>query len=317
MFSFINFIQSILAKLKKNKGIWFTILTVSSILGVLISISLMNMMTNDVAKKTYLEVHRVDVTQLGNILDNRYDSLLSVGGVIAIHPDIIKNIQSKSDQSVYDILLATETTINKRVNIEPIQVRYYATDFKASKSENLEYANLVMDTQTSVSGIVVNSNGVRIVAITPVNDGNRTIGAIEISQDIVAIKQAFDNLGKEFTFILDKSQLVFMDLGTKQGMTQDISDRYKIFFHDYNPQFFTNLRKIDLDHLQRDKYFVDHNYFTTVDETVDIDGKVIGLFLIGESAQDANSFVNITKNLIGSVTTVALGLVISLILFMF
>ena len=87
-----------------------------------------------------------------------------------------------------------------------------------------------MDTQTSVSGIVVNSNGVRVIAITPISDGNNTVGAIEISQDIVAIKKAFDNLGKEFTFILDKSQLVFMDLGTKQGMTQDISEQYKIFF---------------------------------------------------------------------------------------
>ena len=317
MFSFINFIQSILAKLKKNKGIWFTILTVSSILGVLISISLMNMMTNDVARKTYLEVHRVDITQLSNILDNRYDSLLSIGGVIAIHPDIINNIKSKSDKSVNDILLAAETTINERINISPIQVRYYAGSYKASKSENTEYANLVIDTQTSISGIVVNSNGVRIIGITPINDGNNTVGAIEISQDIVSIKQAFDKLGKEFTFILDKSQLVFMDLGTKQGMTQDINDRYKIFFHDYNPQFFTNLRKIDLEYLQREKYFVDANYYTTVDETVDIDGKGIGLFLIGESAKEANSFVNITKNLISSVTTVALGLVISLILFMF
>ena len=317
MFSFLNFIQSILAKLKRNKGVWFTLLTVASVLGVLISISLMNMMTNDVAKKTYLEVHRVNVTQLGNILDNRYDSLLSIGGVIALHPDIIKNIQTQSDKSVNDILLANEATINERVNIEPLQVRYYATDYKASKSENAEYANLVMDTQTSVSGIVVNSNGVRIIAITPISDGNVTLGAIEISQDIVAVKQAFDNLGKEFAFILDKSQLVFMDLASKQGMTQDIGERYKIFFHNYNPQFFTNFRKLDLDLLQREKYIVDINYYTTSDETVDIDGKEIGLFLIGEASKDANSFVNITKNLIGSVTTVALGLVISLILFMF
>jgi hypothetical protein len=100
-------------------------------------------------------------------------------------------------------------------------------------------------------------------------------------------------------------------------MTQDIDEKYKIFFHSYNPQFFTNLRKIDLDELQREKYWVDDNYYTTYDEAIDINGKEIGLFVIGEDAQSANSFVNITKNLIGSVTTVALGLVISLILFMF
>jgi hypothetical protein len=108
-----------------------------------------------------------------------------------------------------------------------------------------------------------------------------------------------------------------MDLETKQGMTQDINDKYKIFFHKYNPQFFTNIRKIDLEVLQREKYSVNDSYYTTYDETVDINGKAIGLFMIGEEASSANSFVNITKNLISSVTTVALGLVISLILFMF
>jgi hypothetical protein len=131
------------------------------------------------------------------------------------------------------------------------------------------------------------------------------------------VKNTFDRLGKEFVFILDKSQLVFMNLESKQGMTQDIDEKYKIFFHEYNSQFYTNLRKINLEKLQREKYAIDENYYTTYEETVDINGKSVGLFLIGEEAGSANSFVNITKNLIGSVTTVALGLVISLILFMF
>lgn len=317
MFSFINFIQSILSKLKKNKGLWFTLLTVASVIGVLTSITLMNIMTSDVAKKTYLEVHRVDTTELNNVLDSRYDSLLAVGGVLAIHPDIVANIKTKSDKSINDLLEKAKTTINDRVNLDPINVNYYASDYKSTLSQNETYAELVMNTQTSVTGIVVNADGVRLIAISPIVDANKTIGAIEVSQSIHSIKNAFDRLGKEFVFILDKSQLVFMDLETKQGMTQDIDDKYKIFFHNYNPQFFTNLRKIDLDLLQREKYSVDDSYYTTVDETVDIDGKSIGLFMIGEEAGTANSFVNITKNLIGSVTTVALGLVISLILFMF
>jgi len=317
MFSFINFLQSILSKLKQNKGLWFTLLTVASVVGVLVSITLMNIMTSDVAKKTYLEVHRVDVTQLNNILDTRYDSLLSIGGVVAIHPDIIVNLKTKSDASINDLLDKAKKTINDRVHLDPIEINYYAKSYKATKSQNETYADLVMNTQTSITGIVVNSTGVRLIAITPITDANVTIGAIEISQSVVAVKNDFDRLGKEFAFILDKSQLVFMSLETKQGMTQDINEKYKIFFHNYNPQFFTNIRKINLDELQREKYSIDDNYYTTYDETVDIDGKTVGLFIIGEEAGSANSFVNITKNLIGSVTTVALGLVISLILFMF
>ncbi len=317
MFSFVKFIQSILSRLKKNKGLWFTLLTVLSVLGVLISISLMNIMTEDVEHETYMQVHRVDTTQLQNILDNRYDSLLSIGGVVAIHPDIIQNIKTKSDKSINDILNNVETTINQRVNIEPIAIRYYASSYKATKSQNEKYAALVMETKTSITGMVINEEGLRIIAITPIEDGNSTIGAIEISQDIVTVKNDFDKLGKEFVFLIDKSQLVFMSLGAKQGNTQDIDDKYKIFFHKYNSQFYTNIRNINLETLFREKYSVNDRYYSTIDEAVDINGKAVGLFILGENTQSANSFVNITKSLISSVTTVALGLVISLILFMF
>ncbi len=317
MFSFLKFLQSIINKVQRNKGLWFTILTVTSIIGVLISITLINMMTTNVANKIYAQVHRVNTNQLENILETRYDSLLSVGGVVAIDPQIIQNIKTKSDKSIHDILLKMQKAINTRVNIDPVKLNYYAASYKTSNSENFKYANLVIETKTSISGIVVNRDGVRVIAITPITDGNATIGAIEISQSIVVVKNDFEKLGKELAFIIDKSQLVFIDLKYKQGMLQDINDRYKIFFHDYNPQFYSHIRKIDLNLLQRQKYIVDNSYYITYDDTTDIDGKDIGLFIIGESTKEANSFVNITKNLISSVTTVAIGLVISLILFMF
>ena len=164
---------------------------------------------------------------------------------------------------------------------------------------------------------MVNSTGLRIIAITPIEDGNTTIGAIEISQSIVAVKNDFERLGKEFVFLLDKSQLVFVSLASKQGNIQEIDERYKIYFHNYDAQFYTNLRSINLEKLLVDKYSVDNKYYTTIDEAVDIDGKTVGLFVLGTNSKEANSFVNITNNLISSVTTVALGLVISLILFMF
>lgn len=317
MFSLIKFLQSLVQKIKKNKGIWFTTLTVLSVSGVLVSISLINIMTSNVSHKTYMQVHRVDTMELENILDTRYDSLLSIGGVMALYPDIVANIKSKSDKSVNDLLKQAAKTINEKVNISPIVARYYAKDYTSTLAENAKYADLVINTTTSVTGLVINSNGARIVAITPIQDGNVTIGALEISQDIATLKDDFERLGKEFTFIVDKSQLVFMDLGTKQGNMQDINEKYKIFFHKYNSQFYTNIRDVDLELLDREKYHVDPKYFTTSQEAVNINGKPIGLFVLGENSDEANSFVNITKNLISSVTTVAIGLVISLILFMF
>ena len=317
MFSFINFIQSILNNLKQNKGLWFSILTVTSIIGVLVSISLINMMSKDVAHKTYMQVHRVDTTQLSNLLDTKYDTLLAIGGIISIHPDVIANIKSKSNKSINDILLHAQETINDKVNIDPISIHYYAKGFQATKSENQQYADVVIDTQTSITGIVINLSGPRILTITPIVDGNATIGAIEVSQDISSVRESFEKMGKEFAFILNKAQLVFINLENKQGMMQDIDDDHKIFYHKYNPQFYTNIQKLDLELLENKKYIDGDAFFTTYDEAIDINGKRIGLFIIGESAEQTDSFVHITQSLISSITTVALGLVISLILFMF
>jgi len=316
MFSLIKFTQSLIERLKKNKGLWFTLLTVISVMGIFISMTLINRMSTDVAKKTYLQEHRVDVSQLENILDLKYDSLLSIGGIVSIHPDIIANIKTRSDQSVDDLLLKAQKAINEKV-LNPIELHYYASQYKTKNAENHKYADVAMDTQTSITGIVVNRKGIKIIAITPIIDNNTSIGAIEVSEPISSLRNAFEKMGKEFVFILDKSQLVFIDLETKQGMLQNINDDYVIFYHNYNPQFFNNLKKVPFDILLQQKYFVDDNYYTTYDEAADIDGKKIGLLIIGESAQETNSFVNITKNLINSITTVALGLVISLILFMF
>lgn len=317
MFSFINFIQSILKRIKQNKGLWFTILTVVSTFGIALSMFLINFMSSNVAEKTYMKVHRVNSTHLENILDQKYDALLSISNIMSIHPDIIANIKSRSDKSINTYLQMAQKTINEAVGMDPIKIHYYAKDFRASTSENFKYADVVIASQTAISGIVVNKIGTRVLVMTPVIDNNQTIGAIEISQDISSVKNTFEKFGKDFVFLIDKSQLVYIDLEFKQGMLQDINEQLKIFFHDYSPTFYTYLMHVDYEMLRQEKYHVDKSYYINYNEAVDIDGKVIGGYVIGEQGEENDSFVNITQDLIKSVTTVALGLVISLILFMF
>ncbi|MFT7860740.1 MAG: hypothetical protein ABXS93_07370, partial [Sulfurimonas sp.] len=138
MFSFINFIQSLIKKMKQNKGLWFTTLTLVSTFGILASMFLINYMSNNVAQKIYMKVHRVNSTHLENILDQKYDTLLSISEVIAIQPDITANINSKSDKSINDYLETAQETINKTLGSDPVMVHYYAKEFKASKSENFK-----------------------------------------------------------------------------------------------------------------------------------------------------------------------------------
>jgi len=317
MFSFIKSLQSIKLYLKKNKWMWFTALTVASAGGVLASMIFINSMTQDVAKKTYLEEHRLDTNLLDNFLVSRYESLLAIGSIVSLNADIMDSIKLKNDAKVVDILTANAKSINAKTNISPIKIKYYAKDYKASDSQNNEFADLVMSSNQNISGIVANRDGIRLIGITPVHDSNSTIGAIEISQSIHAVKVDFERLGKEFIFVLNKNQLVFLDIAHKTDTYHDIDETYKVAFHNYDSKFYQNLQRLNIEEVVVRKYEANKEFYTTYDETIDLNGRQIGLFFIGESSIGGSSFVQITKNMINTITTVALGLVISLILFIF
>ena len=321
MFSFVKFLQSIKSYMKTKKWLWFTMLTFGSAAGVFISIVLINIMTKDVAKQTFMEEHRLDSNLLHSFVTARYDSLLSIGAIVSINTEVVTRIGEKADKTLIALLDKTAKNINEKTNISPIKIKYYARDYKAGLSENNEFAELVISSKQNISGIVVNKDGVRFVGITPVEikvkDKIETIGAIEVSQSIHALKSDFERLGKEFIFVLNKNQLVFLDIAHKTDTYNDIDETYKVAFHNYDSKFYVNLQKLSIEELVAQKYINNQSFYTTYDETIDLNGREIGLFFIGESAANANSFVQITKNMINSVTTVALGLIISLILFMF
>ena len=319
MFSLIKWLQQFSSNLKKNKGFWFTTLTVLSASGIFISMYLINTMTSRVATKTYFEERRVDLAQLNNFMSNHYNQLLTIGSVISIDTNIIKFFKTANKNGIEKSFDKTIESINDHITTSELKARYYFKDpkFDSNKSENRQFAQMVIETDTPLSGVVVNKDGVRLIGIIPIDENNITIGAIEVSKSIHTLKDDFINMGKEFAFIIDKHQLVFLDLLHKTGMYQDIDDLYKIAFHNYDSNFYVNVQNFDLKEMIREKYRNDSKYFTTYEEITDLNGRIIGLALVGEDAKNANSFVKITENMINSVTTVALGLVISLIMFMF
>jgi len=317
MFSFVKMLHSIKDLIKRKKWLWFTFLSFGSAAGVLVSMLFINSMTNDVAKQTFMEEHRLEGNLLYGYMTARYDNLLSIGNILSMNPKVISNINDKADKTLNDYLIKTTKNINDHAHIAPILIKYYAKDYKATRSQNYEFSDLVISSKQNITGLVVNKDGVRLAAITPVMDKKKVIGALEISQSIHALKGDFERIGKEFVFVLNKNQLVFLDIAHKTDVYSDIDETYKVAFHNYDSKFYLNLQDLSVEALEEQKFVNNQSYYTTYNETIDLNGRKIGLFVMGESSQNANSFVSITKNMINSVTLVALGLVISLILFMF
>ena len=53
MFSFIKSIQNLLAELKKRKALWFTTISIVSILGIMLCLYLLTTITSNIAKEVY------------------------------------------------------------------------------------------------------------------------------------------------------------------------------------------------------------------------------------------------------------------------
>jgi len=317
MFSFIKWIQATLSLVKRNKGLWFTALTTLSTMGILISIYIINTMTANVAHETYLEERRVDVSQLDSLIFSYYDNLLNYGSIISINRELIQGLQTKDSKKINKLLTKITKTINANADISPLTLRFYAKNYEVEGNQNIDIAKMTIETGQSASGIVVNRDGVKILGMVPVMENNVSIGALEVTQSIHVLKDEFEIRGKEFTFILARTQLVFLDLEHKSGNYKEINDDFSVSFHEYDSSFYLNVSKLNFDNLRLEKYINNAEFYTTYDDVYDIQGVPIGMALIGEDADSSNSFVKITKNMINSVTTVALGLIISLILFMF
>ena len=74
MFSFIKAIQNLLSELKKKKGLWFTLLTLLAISGIVLSMYLLTSMTKSVGKEVYLNMSTVYKSSLEHKLEDKQTS---------------------------------------------------------------------------------------------------------------------------------------------------------------------------------------------------------------------------------------------------
>ena len=178
MFSFIKWFQDLSSKIKKNKGLWFTTLSILSTSGILITMTLIHQLTNSVAKETYLEERRIDLQLVDALLAKHYDKLLSFSATFSADKDVIKYFKKKNEKNLQDRLNTIISTVNN-VTTDSIQsTYYYAENQKKNISKNEKFAQIVIDSKQNISGVVINSDGVKIIAIIPIIENNQTLGAL-------------------------------------------------------------------------------------------------------------------------------------------
>ncbi len=304
MFSFIKWFGSLMENAKKKKGLWFTLLTTFSLIGIFISLYFVNFLVSDVAKKTFENQKNHYVLSLKNQINMQNEYTESLAIMMSKNADIANyffsndfnataKIKAKSDQIA--------NSINTILGKKQLSISYQRVEKKRKKV-----------------GIHIGKKGALFQGLVPMLDNNGTMTAVVIDKRIDTLVDHYKKEGKVFAFLLNESGIHKVDRALKKHAYSVYHEKYYLHIERYDKSFTEALKGVDFSgKLEENGYFKDGKYFYVYEKMYDIEGDYIGLAFVGEQIKNDNSFVNLVKNLVNSVTMVALGLIVSMLLFLF
>lgn len=317
MFTFIKRLQELMSVLKKNKGLWFTALTITSIIGILLCMYIITTMTDRVSK----EVHKSMTTKYETSLNIRLEKkkLEFEKMVVSLQQNgaLLGAIEKNNSVLFNSISNFLNEEFLKR-GFTDLKLNIYNVEDKNKVVRNT--INSVVNTKKSLHGPEVLEEGVFYIYLFPLIKNDKVYGVLEFRDSIHSFRDDFVKEESEFVFILDKKMLPFISLEAKNGRYEEVNEQYTYEKIRYDTIFAASVKNLNEDkfHLfEQQKYIVDDGYFRTIKKVNDISGTEIGYIIVGESTVSEGGFVNIANDMTNTVTTVALGLVISIILFLF
>ena len=315
MFSFIKALQGLLKNLKKKKGLWFTLLSLMSIVGIALSMYLLTNMTKNVAKDVYVNMSNSYKTILENKLESKEKDFRKIYIGLNSNTNFRNNL---NNTRAVEAIVKTYNDNFVEAGFEDLEINFYSTVNQVNQYRNS--INSVINRKTTMYGLEVITEGTYIVYAQTVLRGEDVLGVIEIREPILKIKDEFEKINATFVFLIEENMLANLSLEARTGNYRDVVDTLKVAELKYDGQFFANIIEEGKEEFKKFKdvgYSVNEVYFKTYKKVSDVNGATIGYIILGEQVEGSGAFVNIVDNMTKSVTTVALGLVISILLFMF
>lgn len=317
MFSFIKYLQGLKEKFQKNKGLWFTTITVLSILGIVVTMYIIMSLTSSVSEKVYQSMAKEYRTQVTTIFDRKKLEFEKIALVMLENKELLNQIEINGVEKVAQI----EKTINDnfaKKGINNFQISFYSV---ANTKEIFRSSVIsVIKSKNTIYGLEVMSDGVFNTYLEPLVKDDVVYGVIEIKESVHNYRKFFENINDEYVFLLDKKMLPQISIDAKNGRYKDMINDYSVEQTFYDTKFTAMIKDIDKDafkEMLQENYIISGIYYRTYKIITDINGADIGMVMLGEMIDKEDGFVNLADNMTKTVTTVALGLVISIMLFMF
>lgn len=316
MFSFIKALQNFFSNLKKKKGLWFTTLTVLSIIGISVSMYLLSNMTTSIAKEVYINMSSTYINNLEDKIEDKKNEYKRIILGLQTNDTFKDNLNNKL---VIDSILENYNKNLSEMGFGQITLSFYSITNQINQYKNI--VNTVISRKTSSFGFEVLGDGANIVYLFPIIIDSSVVGVVEIKENIISLKNDIERSKQTiFLFLLQEKMMNNLSDDLKNRRYRLIVDGLRVEEQKYDSSLVSNVAEggqEEIKELKNNGYLVNDVYFKTYKEVVDVNGVTIGYIIMAEKVQGSNGFVNIVDNMTKSVTLVSLGLVISILLFMF
>ena len=316
MFSFIKALQNFFSNLKKKKGLWFTTLTVLSIIGISVSMYLLSNMTTSIAKEVYINMSSTYINNLEDKIEDKKNEYRRIILGLQTNDTFKDNLNNKL---VIDSILENYNKNLSEMGFGQITLSFYSITNQINQYKNI--VNTVISRKTSSFGFEVLGDGPNIVYLFPLIIDSNVVGVVEIKENIISLKNDIERSKQTiFLFLLQEKMMNNLSDDLKNRRYRLIVDGLRVEEQKYDSSLVSNVAEggqEEIKELKNNGYLVNDVYFKTYKEVVDVNGVTIGYIIMAEKVQGSNGFVNIVDNMTKSVTLVSLGLVISILLFMF
>ena len=316
MFSFIKALQNFFSNLKKKKGLWFTTLTVLSIIGISVSMYLLSNMTTSIAKEVYINMSSTYINNLEDKIEDKKNEYKRIILGLQTNDTFKDNLNNKL---VIDSILENYNKNLSEMGFGQITLSFYSITNQINQYKNI--VNTVISRKASSFGFEVLGDGPNIVYLFPIIIDSSVVGVVEIKENIISLKNDIERSKQTiFLFLLQEKMMNNLSSDVKNGRYRLIADGLRVEEQKYDSSLVSNTAEggqEEIKELKNNGYLVNDVYFKTYKEVVDVNGVTIGYIIMAEKVQGSNGFVNIVDNMTKSVTLVSLGLVISILLFMF
>ncbi|MFK2821517.1 hypothetical protein [Arcobacter sp. YIC-80] len=317
MFSFFKFIQNSIKNLKQNKGLWFTVLAVLSITGIFLSLYLLTHMTQNASKEVYTNIASSYDKNLKNKFYEKELEFKKILLSVNSNKNLINEIQVNNLIAVGNNIEEYNKSF-KDSGFETLQLSFYPVINQVNQYRNT--INSVITTKNKTFGLEVLFDGIYLVYIQPIILEDKIVGILELKEELHVFKDVYTKEDSIFLFLLESRMLNKLSIKARNGKYREVVNDLYVEEARYDGQFFAKIienGKEEFTKMMDVSYSVDDQFYRSVREVSDLNGNVIGVVIIGQTVANSGSFVNIVDKMTKTVTTVALGLVISILLFMF